>query len=131
MATFEDLADDWLRYAERLEEINKETSELKKAKSEIGKQLMNYMKQHQMEDYTTEHGTIQYKRKVGKPTSVSKNALKDHLKDDDWLNLKDADELTEFVFSKLDSKVTESLSRKKVKKAKNSKKKKSSDEDDE
>lgn len=130
MATFEDLADDWLRYDQRLEEVSKEINELKKAKSDIGKQLMTYMRTHNMEDYTSENGTILYKRKASKPSSCSKNALKDGLEDANWSNVKDAEQLTEHVFSKLETKVSESLSRKKVKQTKKTKKKKTNDESD-
>lgn len=137
MANFEDLANEWLQYTERLEQASKETSELRKAKDEIGKQLVAYMKTHQMEDYTTEHGTILFKRQVNKPSSCNKTDLKESLEDADWAKVKDAEQLTEFVFSKLDTKVRESLSRKKVKKAKDTndpnkkgRKKKSNDDSD-
>ena len=121
MASFEDIADEWLRYDERLSELSKENSELKKVKAELGKQLMSHMKQHNMDSYTSEYGTIEYKRTVSKPSSCNKQALKDGLEEADWARIKDAEQLTEYVFSKLDSKTSESLKRKKPRKSRKKK----------
>ena len=118
---YETLAEHWLTYSDREDEINKQLSELKKAKRAVGDQLKNYMKTNGMDDFTTEKGTILFAKKMSKPSSCNKKTLKEGLDSFDWKKLKDAEQVTEQIFAKMPSKEHESLKREKAKKTKDPK----------
>lgn len=118
MADYDDLANDWLAYTEREEELSKQLKELKKAKQDLSEQIKTYMKSNGMEDLTTDRGTIIYKQSLSKPSSCSKKAMKELLDDVDLSKMNDSEQITEQVFSKLPAKQNESLKRKKIRKTK-------------
>jgi hypothetical protein len=113
---YDDLADEWLQYTEREDELKKNLRELKKAKESITEQLKDYMKNNGMDDYSTERGTIIFKKSVNKPSSCNKKAMKNGLDDIDWAKMNDSEQVTEHIFSKLPAKQNESLKRKKLRK---------------
>ena len=115
---FHSLADDWLVFTVREEQLAKEKKELKKSKDAIGEQLKAYMKEQKMDDFSTDKGTILYMKTSKKPTSCTKTNIKEYLDEIDWKKLNDADQLTEQIFSKMPLSETESLKRQKIKKNK-------------
>jgi len=113
---YETLAEHWLTYSEREDDLVKQLSELKKAKRAIGDQLKNYMKTNGLDDLTTEKGTILFAKKMSKPSSCNKKTLKEGLDGLDWKKIQDAEQVTEQIFAKMPSKEHESLKRQKAKK---------------